>query len=77
MVHVTLNQVSHWITIFAALDEEYDPTYQYTLTDFAFYNIYDHAQIIFEICYDAMQGDKLKEKVRKIGEGCKSVILLI
>ena len=51
------------------MDEEYDPTYQYTLTDFAFYNIYDHAQIIFEICYDAMQGDKLKEKVRKIGEG--------
>lgn len=32
--------------------------------DFALYNIYDHAEIIFEICYDAMQGDKLRAKVR-------------
>lgn len=51
------------MTIFAALGEEYDSTQHYTLTDFALYNIYDHTEFIFEICYDAMQGETLKAKV--------------
>ena len=56
-------QVSHWVTVFAALGEEYDTKQSYTLTDFALYNIYDHTEFIFEICYDAMQGERLKAKV--------------
>lgn len=59
-------QPSHWTTIFAALGEDYDHTQQYTLTDFALYNVYDHADIIFEICYTALQGEKLREKVNSL-----------
>lgn len=51
------------MTVFAALGEEYDSSQHYTLTDLALYNIYDHTEFIFEICYDAMQGERLKAKV--------------
>ena len=56
-------QVSHWYTIFASLGEDYEPSRQYTLNDFQFYDIYDHSDIIFEICHDAMQQEKLRGKV--------------
>lgn len=55
--------MSHWYTIFASLGEDFDPTRQYTLNDFQVYNIYEHSSIIFEICHDAMQQEKLREKV--------------
>ena len=55
--------MSHWYTIFASLGEDFDPTRQYTLNDFQFYNIYEHSSIIFEICHDAMQQEKLRGKV--------------
>ena len=69
MSNIVPFQPSHWVTIFASLGEDYDPTRQYTLMDFSLYNIYDHTDIIFEICYDAMQGEKLRSKVRvQIGD---------
>lgn len=55
--------MSHWYTIFASLGEDYEPSRQYTLNDFQFFNIYDHSDIIFEICHDAMQQEKLRGKV--------------
>ena len=51
------------MTVFAALGESYVPSYQYTLTDFDLFEIHKHSDIIFEICHDAMQEDKLREKV--------------
>ena len=59
----TIPQTSHWVTIFAALGEDYAPFRPYTLTDFALYNIYEHSDIIFEICHDAMQEEKLRIQV--------------
>ena len=59
----TIPQTSHWVTIFAALGEDYTPFHPYTLTDFALYNIYEHSDIIFEICHDAMQEEKLRIRV--------------
>lgn len=56
-------QVSHWFTIFASLGEDYEPSRQYTLNDFQLFEIYDHSDIIFEICHDAMQQEKLRAKV--------------
>ena len=58
-----LFQVSHWYTIFASLGEDYDPSRQYTLYDFQLFNIYEQSDIIFEICHDAMQQEKLRGKV--------------
>lgn len=59
----TIPQTSHWVTIFAALGEDYAHFHPYTLTDFALYNIYEHSDIIFEICHDAMQEEKLRIQV--------------
>jgi len=56
-------QWSHWITIFAALGEDYNPKKQYTLNDFSLYHMYDHSAIIFEICHDAMQQANLSNWV--------------
>ena len=56
-------QTSHWYTIFASLGEDYNPDTPYTLVDFDLYKIYDHSDIIFEICHDAMQQEKLRAKV--------------
>ena len=57
------SQTSHWYTIFASLGEDYNPSTPYTLNDFSLYNIYEHSDIIFEICHDAMQEDKLRAQV--------------
>ncbi len=56
-------QASHWYTIFAAFGEDYNPLQQYTLTDFALFNIFKHRDIIFEICHDAMQEERLRAQV--------------
>lgn len=58
--------MSHWYTIFASLGEDFDPTHQYTLNDFQLFNVYEHSNIIFEICHEAMQQEKLREKVSSI-----------
>ena len=59
----THTQTSHWYTIFAALGEDYFPLHPYTLTDFTLYNVFEHSEIIFEICHDAMQEKRLREQV--------------
>ena len=55
--------MSHWTSIFAALGEHYDGSKDYNLTNFSLLNIFDHSGMIFEICHDAMQQEKLKDQV--------------
>eukprot|EP00731_Ephydatia_muelleri_P030623 Em0022g137a len=61
-------KTSHWQTIFAALGQDYSHTSSYTLTDFSSYNIFEHSDIIAEICHDALQEEKIKHQVTETEE---------
>lgn len=60
---MVLLQTSHWQTIFAALGQDYSQAHPYTLTDFTSYSIFEHSDIIAEICHDALQEEKIKHQV--------------
>ena len=72
-------QTPYWRTLFAAVEEDYNPDHAYTLNDLILYSLLDpcHTDLIKEVCQTAERESKLKSSLHHLQKRWEKLMLTL